>query len=261
MQPEHDFHVVENAIVIDFEVPLPASGADEVLTGLLTHHAVEIIKDRKERGQPLDNIPLARISARLRGELVEVATIDLEQPDEFFEMELPDTAVGRQVAGYDVLARLGERTEKNVLPLTERRSDELPAIGDEIRLTAGLEAGLRAQGIDPETMSVSQLGVGLLRISGYDVRDRGDGTFVAAGQGTTTLVSCVDHEPGDHPELTEGAVTSFLVSYAAARTEKGLLITDKYGPYLIYQKERANPDTVFVARERLQDFVDAVALS
>ncbi|MDJ0962318.1 MAG: hypothetical protein QNJ88_16850 [Acidimicrobiia bacterium] len=260
MQPEHDFHVVENVIEIDFEVPLPADGADEVLTDLLTRHALDIVKDRKERGQPLDAIPQLRITAKRRGELVEVATIDLSEP-EVVEMELPDVIPALQVAGYDLLARFGERSGKTAMPLKERVADELPPLSEQIRLTAGLEAELRTQGIDPETMTVAELGIGLLRYSGYNLSERGDGTFVAAGNGGTTLVSFVNHEAGDYPELTESMVTSFLVAYGSARTERGLLISDKYGPYLIYQKERANPNTVFVARERLQDFVDAVALA
>ena len=108
---------------------------------------------------------------------------------------------------------------------------------------------------------MTELGIGLLELTGYDVRDRGDGTYLAAGHGATTLVVMVDHEQGSYPELAESEVNSFLVTRASARVERGLLMTDKFGPYLIYQKERANPDVLFIARERLQGFVDAVALS
>jgi hypothetical protein len=38
------------------------------------------------------------------------------------------------------------------------------------------------------------------------------------------------------------------------------LITDKYGPYMIYDKERRNPKLRFITRERLQPFVDSFAL-
>ena len=261
LQPEHEFHVVDNEITIDFAVPLPATGTDDMLTELLRHHALEIIKDRKERGQPIHDIPIARISAQRFGDSVELAVLDLDQPDEFLEMELPELLRLRAMAGYDPLAKFGERTEKDVLPLAERRSDDLAPLADEIRLTAGLAAGLRSIGVDPETMSLSDLGLGLLRLSGYDLTSRRDGTYIAAGHGTSTLVAFVDHHPGDYPELAEAAIRSFLVTFATARTERGLLLTDKYGPYLIYQKERANPDTLFIARERLQDFVDTIALS
>ncbi len=260
--PEHEFHVVDHEITIDFAVPLPASGADEVLTGLLTHHAAEIIKDRKQRGQPLDDIPLARISARRRGEVVEVAVLDLDRPDEVLDIEIPEVVPIRLTTDYDPLAKFGERKITDKLSLSARRSDdELAPLGDEIRLTAGLAAGLRTMGIDPEEMSAAELGIGLLSIAGYNIRERGDGTWVASGQGSSTFVSVVEHDPGDYPELTEAAVNSFLIAKASARTDRGLLITPKYGPYLIYQKERANPDTLFLVRERLQDFVDSIAVS
>lgn len=261
LQPEHDFHVIDNEITIDFAVPLPASGTDDILTELLRHHALEIIKDRKERGQPIHDIPIARISAKRAGDSVEVAVLDLSEPDEFMEIELPELLPVKANAGYDPLAKFGERAGQSALPLSERRSDDLAPLAGEIRLTAGLAAGLRSLGVDPEAMTLSELGVGLLRLSNYNLTDRSDGTYVAAGHGTSTLVSFVDHQPGDHPELAEAAVRTFLVTFATARTERGMLITDKYGPYLIYQKERANPDTLFVTRERLQDFVDAIALS
>jgi hypothetical protein len=109
-------------------------------------------------------------------------------------------------------------------------------------------------------MTVTQLGLGLLRLSGYIIGDREDGTFVASGKGASTLVSFVDHQTGDHPELSDKAIVAFLVAHAGARTERAMLITDKYAPYGIYAKERANPNTLFIARERLQDFVDAIAL-
>jgi hypothetical protein len=260
-QPEHEFHVVGDEITIEFHVPLPAEGEDDVLTELLTHHAFEIIRDRKHRGQPLNGIPVARIFGRRRGQSAEVTVLDLDQPEEMLEMEIPEGIPLRLSTSYDPLARFGEREENDTLALAERRSDGLPPLAEEIRLTGCLATELRSVGVDPEEMTASELGTGLLRLSGYQLRDRGDGTLVAAGHGSTTFVAFADHETGEYPELAETAITSFLVAFARARTERGLFITDKYGPYMIYQKERANPDTMFVTRERLQAFVDTIALS
>jgi hypothetical protein len=261
-RPEHELHVVDNEIRIDFNVPLPADGADEVLADLLSHHALEIINDRMQRDHPLDGIPVARVSARRRGEPVLVAMLDLGGPDELVEMEMPVLLPLVAGTGYDPLSKYGEGKEENVLELAEHRaSDDLGPVGAQLRLTAGVAAGLRSMGIDPETMTVCELGVGLLDLAGYAIAARGVGTWVASGKGTSTFVQCVDHVPGDYPELSDKAVTAFLVAYARARTERGMLITDKFGPYEIYKKERANPDCVFVTRERLQGFVDAIALS
>jgi hypothetical protein len=139
--------------------------------------------------------------------------------------------------------------------------DQLAPIGADIRLTAGIDAGLRSRGVDPGQMSVTQLGLGLLEMAGYELSLRSDSNYVATGGGTTTFVAFVDHDPGTYPELEATAITEFLVGFANARTDRGLLITDKFGPYEIYEKERANPRCHFVTRERLQGFVDSIALS
>ncbi len=257
--PEHEFRVVDHEILIGFSVPLPSDGADEVLTDLLKHHAIEIIKDRKERGQPLDGIPVARVSGLRGGEPHEIAVIDLDRSIERIDIEIPDLVPRGDKEGYDPLARFGEGLEGKATPSTDGRTDELAPLAEELRLTTGVAAGLRSMGVDPEQMTATELGVGLLRLSGYEVTERRDG-YQAVGHGTTMLVVTVDHELGEHPELAEQAVTSFLIAFAGARTQQAMLITDKYGPYLIYQKERANPKAVFVTRERLQGFVDAVAV-
>ncbi len=260
--PEHDFHVVEEEIQIDFEVPLAAEGADDVLVELLSYHALEIVNDRIHRGQPIDGIPTARISAKRLGESVEIATIDLGEPEEVVEIDMPMLIPWGSGTGYDPLSRYGDAEETNVLALAENRaSDDLAPIGDDLRLTAGIAAGLRAMGIDPETMSVTELGRGLLQLAGYVIADRDENSLIASGKGTSTFVRFLDHTPGDYPELSHQAIAAFLVACARARTERGLLITDKFGPYEIYKKERANPDIRFVTRERLQGFVDSVALS
>lgn len=259
--PDHEFHVVRNEIQIDFRVPLPAEGADDVLIELLSHHAIEIVNDRIRRGQPLDGIPIAQISATRLGEPVNVATLDLGAPGEIEEVVMPSLIRGDSATGYDPLRRFADPDENNVLPLADRgRSDDLAPIGSELRLTAGVAAGLRSMGVDPETMTVTELAKGLLDMAGYALTDRADGTLVASGSGASTLVYFVEHKPGDYPELSPRAVAAFLVAFVKARTERGLLVTDKYGPYSIYKKERANPDCRFATRERLQGLVDLVAL-
>lgn len=261
-RPEHDFHVVENEIVIDFMVPLPARGNDDVLTDLLKHHALEIIRDRKHRGQPLDGIPTARITALRSGSSEDIAVLDLDQPEGDLLIDLPELLPSRLASGYDLLARFGRGDEAATLPLAARdRGDDLRPLAEEVRLTAGLSAGLRAMGIDPDEMTMNEFGPGLLRLAGYEMTDRGRDTYVALGNGSSTFVKVVEHQPGDYPELAEQQVNTFLIEYASARTDRAMLLTDKYGPYLIYAKERVNPETLFVVRERLQAFVDAVALS
>jgi hypothetical protein len=38
-------------------------------------------------------------------------------------------------------------------------------------------------------------------------------------------------------------------------------VTDKFGPYVMYEKERRDPRCRFITRERLQVFVDSFALN
>jgi hypothetical protein len=259
-RPDHDFHVVGNEIVIDFAVPLPTSGDDDVLTELLVHHAAEIIRDRIRRGQPLGGIPLARIRARRGSQPVDVAELDLEADEGPPDLDFPQLLSALDSGGYDILARLAAG-EGEVLPLEpSRRGDRLEPIRNELRLTAHLAAALRIQGIDPERMTMAELGPGLLRIAGYQITERGEGTYVAIGAGSSTYVAVISHRQGDYPELDQRQISSFLIAFARSHTDRGLVLTDKYGPYELYDKERANPKCRFVTRERFQAFVDAIAL-
>ena len=261
-RPEHEFHVVANKIRIVFEVPVPEDGVDEVLRDLLLHHALELIRDRKRRGQPLEEIRTADVSAKRAGTVVAVGSLDLEQPDDLLDIPMPMLVPIGASPHEDPLRKLGELDAKKAVPVAEAsRLDELAPIGTELRLTAGLAAGLRTYGIDPELMTASELGVGLLELTGFTVTKRTDDVYIASGAGLSTYVRFVNHEPASYPELESHEITEFLVNFAAAHTDRGLLITDKYGPYEVYSKERANPRCHFITRERMQAFVDSIALS
>jgi hypothetical protein len=261
-RPAHEFHVVKNEVRVTFEVPLPEGGADEVLRDLLLHHVADMVRDRERRGQPLAGIKIARAYAKRDGEAVEVGSINLELPEELARIQMPELVLSAATEQHDPLRRLGDTDMRRVAPIAETtRLDELAPIGDEIKLTAGLEAGLRSLGIDPGRMTATQLGLGLLELAGYTVQPRPDDRYLAAGGGRTTYVAFLDHEPGSYPEMEEQVMSEFLVGFASARTDRGLLITDKYGPYGIYEKERANPRCHFITRERMQAFVDSIALS
>jgi len=261
-RPEAEFHVVANSAVVTFDVPLPSGGADPVLRDLLVHQAAEMVRDRKRRGQPLDGIESIRVSAKREGVVVEVDTIELTELSELPDIAMPMPLARTVQPDHDPLRTLEDRDITRVVPVGDTTAlDRLDPIGADLRLTAGIEAGLRSLGIDPEAMSVVDLGLGLLELAGYRVTDRGDGSYVASGGGRTSYVSFVAHEDDSYPELEVASITSFLVGFSSARTDRGLLITDKFGPYTIYEKERANPSCRFITRERLQAFVDSIALS
>lgn len=261
-RPPADFHVVDDVARILFDVPLPESGADPVLRDLLLHHASELMRDRKRRGQPLDGIETMRVFAKRGTAEVEVGQVELTTLDELPQIATL-TPLARHVAeDHDPLRGLEEADIQKIVPVAEAMArDQLAPVGADLRLTSGVDAGLRSAGIDPGEMTVTELGVGLLEMAGYTVQERGESKYVATGGGTSTYVAFVDHQEGTYPELEDTAITEFLVGFANARTDRGLLITDKFGPYEIYEKERANPRCHFVTRERLQSFVDSIALS
>lgn len=260
--PQHEFHVVGNKIRIVFEVPLPDHGVDDVLRDLLLHHGLEIIRDRKRRGQPLDQIKTAIVFAKRAGVDVEIGSLDLTQPEGPPEIARPMLVPLGASPQEDPLRKLGDPDIKKVIPVAQASElDELSPVGTDLKLTTGLAAGLRAKGIDPDHMTAAQLGVGLLEVAGYVMSKRSDDVFIASGGGLTTYVRFVNHKPGSYPELEAREITEFLVGFGAAHTDRALLITDKFGPYEIYKKERANPRCHFITRERMQAFVDSIALS
>ena len=50
------------------------------------------------------------------------------------------------------------------------------------------------------------------------------------------------------------------MSVAEQSPQRAFLVTDKFGPYVMYEKERRDARVRFVTRERLQTFVDGFAL-
>ena len=69
------------------------------------------------------------------------------------------------------------------------------------------------------------------------------------------------YRPGDHPELDESSIRRFMVEFGSAGADRGMLISDKYGPFEMYDLERREPRVRFVTRDRLQKMVDSLSLS
>ena len=144
--------------------------------------------------------------------------------------------------------------------------DDLGPIYSELRLPKAIETGLRTQGIDPATMSAAQLVTGTLSLIGYGVIEGPiDGTWYAEKGGSRTFIREVPHGSGDHPELEDEAISRFLFEFQSAGADRGLLVTDKFGPFSVYEKERREPRVRFLTRERLQKvavtFIDMVGFT
>jgi hypothetical protein len=267
-----DFHVRGEEAQVYFSVPLQASGADPVLRDLLVHEAVEVFRERRAGGLPVSGVRQVVAYGRRGEEPVEVGRIELPPDGELPEIAPPAELVPHaSVQGFDPLAHVSEK-EFEVMPGVAETTDgsQLKPIGEELRLSEAIDARLRAQGVDPEDMSLHDLTLGLLASSGYVTTvnragfrtpegPKGD-IFVASKAGKDTLVGVLPHRPGEYPELSENIINQFVVFVAEQRPDRAILVTDKFGPYLIYDKERRNPNCRFVTRERLQSLVDSFAL-
>jgi hypothetical protein len=142
------------------------------------------------------------------------------------------------------------------------REDVLPPLADEIRLPKAVDMGLRAQGIDPATMGAVEMVTGLLKLFGYMVTPGpGFGMFIAEKAGQRTFILGDAYRKGDHPEVAEGTIDRFLADFSMSGCQRGMLVSEKYGPFEIYDKERRQPKVKFMTRERLQKMVDSLALS
>jgi len=60
--------------------------------------------------------------------------------------------------------------------------------------------------------------------------------------------------------LQESEVGRFVVDFLSSGADRGLLITEKFSPFEIYDRERREPRMRFITRERLQAFVDALTV-
>jgi hypothetical protein len=132
---------------------------------------------------------------------------------------------------------------------------------DDLTLPAGLERGLRAAGVDPEGIDAPDLILGLLRMFGYGVTEHTTpNTYMVLKGGISTYILTEPHVRGSHPELDERVIKRFLSEYGSSGAERGLLLTGKYSPFMIHEIETRQPNVRFVTRERLQAFIERMAL-
>ncbi len=255
--PAADFHVTGGDAHVYFDVPLPEGDPDPVLTKILLGEAVEVLREKRSH-LPLDGVSTVHAHARRGDARVEVGKLTLDGPG-----ELPPPAPPGEHPfahrGPDIFEEFGAEPPEAPNLAVRAPSDELRPLSEEVQLTAVLEAGLRAQGIDPKATELADIVRGLLRVANYTVTGSG-ASFIATRGGTSHFVEVVEHWPGEHPELSERAVNEFMVHFGQSGAARGLLFTPKFGPFLVYDKERREPRVRFVTRERFQSFVNAMAI-
>ncbi len=264
--PVGGFHVHGDTATVSYDVPLPPGEVDEHLSGLLLHDAVRVVREKSAAGLPIDQVERVRANGRRDGEYVEAGVLELREPGVVPELAVPDHVPHTAAAGYDPLAYIGEQEFEIQSGIGTRTAEEgLEPFHADLALARGLEASLRASGIDPTDTGLEDLTLGLLATGGYTVVPVAAGKgnvrhYLARGNGEETLVGVLPHHVGEHPELSEQVVSEFGVTVAERNPTRAMLITDKFGPYSIYERERRNPKCRFITRERLQAFADGFAL-
>lgn len=256
--PVAEFHVRGTEALVSFDVPLPAGDIDDVLRDLLVREAVEVVREKRHH-LPIEDVTKVVALGRRNGEWTKVGSVRLDTPGELPPPVAPEL-LPHLSRDFDPFDRLDDLPDRAPGLAPSRKDEGLSPIAQEIRLPAAVEAGLRAQGIDPEQAPAGDLVLGVMRMTGYVVTPAGQDTFEAVRAGTRTLVRLVQHGPGDHPELQEHDVRRFAVDFASSGVDRGLLITEKYSPFEIYERERREPRARYITRERLQGFVDALTL-
>jgi len=262
-----DFHVTGDTARARFSVPLGDAPAGEHLTELLCASAIEYVRTRKADGLPLDEVQFIEVSA-MRGDHPEVVcTVDLPNAG-----ELPDPRLNVLVElEHDPIAHVAAVVADATVASSPPDTGTLESVAKFIELPGPTDAHLRSIGLDPKDMSLEDLVVGLLRVSGYQVSVGRTGfslgsaekaaIFALQRNGQNTVLVVLEHEHGSHPELDERVLSEFAVGVAQTNPDVAILVTDKYSPYAMYEREKRDKRLVFITRERLQAFVDSFDVS
>lgn len=255
-----EMHVVGEEAQVSFDVPFPDDG-DEVLAELLVQEAIEVVRE-KRHSLPLDMVRSVVVYAGRGSARTEVGRHDLDTPGSLPpKMDMPSMLNLSRFA-RDPLEAMEHQDD--VIPEVVSRPtlDELRPLADEIRLPKAVDTGLRAQGIDPASMGAIEMVNGVLRLFGYNVNPGpGFGMFIAEKAGTRTFIQGDAYRKGDHPEVDEQAISRFMADFSLSGCDRGMFVSEKYGPFEVYDRERREPRVKFITRERLQKMVDSLALS
>lgn len=265
----NEFHVKGDTATALFAVPLGDSEAGEHLVNLLSASAVEYVRERVHDGLPLDGVVRIEVSA-MRG----------DHPEKLRTVELPEVGVlpdrdDRVLVepAHDPIAAVhAVVADASVAP--SAGSAPLGSISELVELSAPTEAHLRAIGVDTGTMDLGELIIGLLRVSGYDVHVGRTGMSGLVGidggkadaygltrDGRRTILIILRHAEGSHPEIEDSVLAKFAVEVAQLNPDQAILVTDKYSPYSMYEREKRDKRCAYITRERLQAFVDSFGLA
>jgi hypothetical protein len=256
--PVRDFHVHGNEARVTFDVPLPDQ-VDQVLNDLLVDEAVEVVREKRHT-LPIGDVTEIVVFAG-RDEVMEVGRAKLPSPG-----ELPPP-IDRDVFNLTHIARDPFASQFDVDHTVSYDTavrvpaDELKPLFQDLRVPQGLDRGLRARGVDPDAVTGPEFILALLEMFGYSVSPQGEpDVYLATKDNLRTFIRTDSFDPGEHPELDEGLVRKFVAEFATSGADRGMFISDKYGPFMTHDIEATDRRIRFVTRERAQGFIDSMAL-
>jgi hypothetical protein len=268
LRPEvTDFHVKGDTAAMVFNVPLGESEAGQHLVDLLTAAGVEHMRELVEDGLPLDGVARVTVSAMRNGTPEQIGTFEL--PEVGMLPSTTDMPV-LQAVEHDPVAVLAAVVADESVTSAPTSTGTLEPVSSFLELTGPCEARLRAAGVDTSTMSHSDLCHGLLRIGGYVINDATPQASLASAPdaevfsvtraGQRLQIVVLSHVEGDYPEVDDRVLAELAILAASPNVDKVMLVTDKFSPYSMYDREKRSDSVVFVTRERLQAFVDSFGL-
>lgn len=254
------FHVHENEAQVTFDVPYPEEG-DEILADLLVGEAVEVVREKRHT-LPISDVTEVVVFAG-QDPPREVGRMSLDTPGVLPPPSQMADILNLTSIGADPLAAEFEEGPASIPEtVAPTRSDELEPLGQMVRLPKAVATGLRAQGVDPERMSAAELVTGVLSLFGYSVSPGiAEGHYTASKGGSSTFIMSDPYQAGDYPEVEDATIRRFVVAFEQSRADRGMLVSEKFAPFSIYEVERRDPRVRFVTRERLQKLVDSMSLS
>ncbi len=263
-----DFHVTGDTARTVFAVPLGDTEPGDHLVELLGAAAVEHIRTRVLDGLPLTGVARVAVCAMRGNEPEQITVVELPK---IGELPPPAPILMRSHEGHDPIAAVQAVTADTTVAATPSTDGSLEPVAHFVELPSQIDAQLRAIGVDTQKMSLEDLVIGLLRNAGYHIEigraglslattDTAD-IYSATRGGKSSLLVIVRHDEGSYPELDEHLITEFAATVAQLRPHQGILITDKFSPYSMYEREKRDKRLVFVTRERLQAFVDSFLVS
>lgn len=254
--PVAGFEVEDGIAKVTFAVPVPLD-IDQVLREVLMIEAIEVVRERRHSSAvpPFTEIAVYAGKPHPR----EIASKPF--PDGVLPENTAPSMLNLSTIALDPIAVMVDKGPSSLDLPTRSSGDKIGPVGPEIRLPKAVDTGLRAQGIDPSTMSAAELVTGLLSLVGYRVTPGvADHTWFAQKGGEKTFIREDPLGPDAYPEMDDGAIQRFLFEFQTAGTDRGLLVSDKYAPFGVHEKESREPRIRFLTRERLQKFVDGLNL-